>query len=378
MLSKKLKQAGKYVKELNEKLAGYRQFTKENIPKLFDKEKRRKRKPPKDFKESSFLYIRSYDGDIGVRPFSNINFWNSPDVTVAPVTDTAAYTQTLDAGKAYQFSCTVRNRGDLIVPSANVEFFLVTPSLGFDTRFAKKLGVTGGWVNSQGATRVAIQYTIPGAEGGHKCLFARTFAFSPLDIPVDDYQLSPPIDRHIGQLNLNIIAQSSAYAFNLVHLPNAMERIAFMPMTQAQVMALRHPFLADFKMGKRAAADIIQGIKIEPVEKRNADMKMKKDGAVFNITMTGKEGWDINRQAEIMKSVTGAIQAINAGKAKQAQFKELFKAYREMNKPMQHTGFKMRIPDFGLQKGEAIGVQIVNTNMVNGEMKGGITLIVTG
>lgn len=378
MLSKKLKKAGKYVQELNERLAAYRQFTKENIPKLFDKEKRRKRKPPKDFNESSFLYIRSYDGDIGVRPFSNINFWNSPDVTVAPVTDTAAYTQTLDAGKAYQFSCTVRNRGDLIVPSANVEFFLVTPSLGFDTRFAKKLGVTAGWVNSQGATRVGIQYTIPAAESGHKCLFARTFAFSPLDLPVDDYQLSPPIDRHIGQLNLNIIAQASAYTFNLVHLPNAMERIAFMPMTQVQVMALRHPFLADFKMGKRVSADIIQGMKIEPAEKRNAAIKMKKEGAAFNLTISGKEGMDIGRQTEINRAVTGAIQAINAGKAKPAQFKELFKAFREMNKPMQNTAFKMRIPDFGLQKGEAIGLHIVNTNMLTNEMKGGITLIVTG
>jgi hypothetical protein len=143
-------------------------------------------------------------------------------------------------------------------------------------------------------------------------------------------------------------------------------------------MALRHPFLADFKMGKRAAADIVQAIKIELAEKRNENIKMKKDGTVFNITMTGKEGMDINRQAEIMKSVTGAIQAINAGKAKPAQFKELFRAFREMNKSMQNTAFKMRIPDFGLEKGEAMGLQIVNTNMVTGEMKGGITLIVTG
>jgi hypothetical protein len=48
-----------------------------------------------------------------------------------------------------------------------------------------------------------------------------------------------------------------------------------------------------------------------------------------------------------------------------------------MNKPMQNTPFKMNIPDFGLQKGEASGFQIVDTSLVNEETKGGITLIVT-
>src|SRR5687767_7179503 len=162
MLSKNLSKARDYVNELNKKLAEYRGFTKQTIPGLFREQ--RKRKPPKDFNDSSFLYIRAYDGDIGVRPFSNITYWLSPDITVAPVTNTAAYTETLETGKAYQFSCTVRNRGDLSVPSANVEFFLVNPSLGFDSRFATKLGVTRGWVNSQGATKVAIEATIAGNE----------------------------------------------------------------------------------------------------------------------------------------------------------------------------------------------------------------------
>jgi hypothetical protein len=377
MLSEQLEEAGEYVKELNENMTAYRRFTKENIPEFFDKE--REREPPNDFNDSSFLYIRSYDADIGVRPFSNIVFWNSPDITVAPLTDTAAYTNTLEAGLSYQFSCTIRNRGDLIVPSANVEFFLVNPSLGFDTRFAKKLGITSCWVNSQGVNKAAIQYTIPGSESGHKCLFARTYTFSPLDVPVDDYQLSPPLDRHVAQLNLNILAQSSAsaYSFNLVHLPKARERIVFMPMTQNQVMALCHPFLADFKIVKCAATDLLKKIEIKPVSK-NENIKIKKEGAEFMLTMKGEEGMDINQQAEMMKAITNALQAINAGKAKPAQFMELFGAFREMNKPMQNTTFKIQIPNFRLQKGEALGLQIVNTNMINRETKGGITLIVTG
>jgi hypothetical protein len=376
MLSENLTEARDYIKKLNKDLDEYRRFTKKNIPSLFKQE--RKRRPPKDFNDSSFLYIRSYDADAGVRPFANIVFWHSPDITVAPVTNTAAYTETLKAGEAYQFSCTVRNRGDLIVPSANVEFFLVNPSLGFDTRFATKLGVTRGWVNSQGATRVAIQYTIPASEGGHKCLFARTFAFSPLDIPVDDYQLSPTIDRHVGQLNLNIIPQASPYSFNLVHLPNAMERIAFVPMSHEQVLALRHPFLADFKVAKRVPTDAINEIKIEPATQRGITIKMQKEGPNFNLSITGKEGMDTQQQAQISRAVINAIQDINAGKAKPAQFKELFRSFRQMNRPMHNTPFKMEIPNLGLQPGEVAGLQIVNTNMVTGQMKGGITLIVKG
>jgi hypothetical protein len=376
MLSKNLSKARDYVNELNKKLAEYRGFTKQNIPGLFREQKNRK--PPKDFNDSSFLYIRAYDGDIGVRPFSNITYWHSPDITVAPVTNTAAYTETLEAGKAYQFSCTVRNRGDLIVPSANVEFFLVNPSLGFDSRFATKLGVTAGWVNSQGATKVAIVATIAGNEGGHKCLFARTFAFSPLDLPIDDYQLYPPYDRHVGQLNLNITPQATPYSFNLVHLLNATERIAFVPMTAEQVMATRHPFLADFKISERISTDALNAIKIEPVKQKGFTIKMQKEGPGFNLNIAGKGGMDLEQQAQISRATRNAIEEINAGKAKPAQFKELFKSYREMNKAMQNTVFKMETPNLGLQPGQVAGLQIVNTNLLTGETKGGITLIVKG
>jgi hypothetical protein len=376
MLSKNLSKARDYVKELNQKLEEYHRFTEQNIPGLFREQ--RKRKPPKDFNDSSFLYIRAYDGDIGVRPFSNITYWLSPDITVAPVTNTAAYTETLEAGKAYQFSCTVRNRGDLIVPSANVEFFLVNPSLGFDSRFATKLGVTRGWVNSQGATKVAIEATIAGNEGGHKCLFARTFAFSPLDVPFDDYQLYPPFDRHVGQLNLTIIPQATPYSFNLVHLLNATERIAFVPMTAEQVMATRHPFLADFKISERISTDAVNAIKIEPVKQKGFTIKMQKEGPGFNLNVAGKGGMELEQQAQISRSTRNAIEEINGGKAKPAQFKELFKSYREMNKTMQNTVFKMETPNLGLQPGEAAGLQIVNTNLLTGETKGGITMIVKG
>lgn len=373
MVSEILKKAGEYVQELNEKLATYRQFTKDNIPKIFDKQEGRK--PPKDFNESSFLYIRSYDGDVGIRPFSNIVFWNSPDISIAPLTNTTAYTNTVEAGLAYEFSSNVRNRGDLIVPSANVEFFLVNPSLGFDTRFATRLGRTRCWLNSQSVARPTIQYTIPPSESGHKCLVVRAYAYSPLDIPVDDYQLSPPIDRHVAQLNLNIVGQTSAYSFNLVHLPKALEHIAFIPITPNQILKLRHPFLADYRIVEKVTTGQLRKIEINPVGK-NDNIEIVKEESGFKLTIKGKDGMEVEKQAEIMRAITNALRAINEGKAKPTQFKELFRTFREMNKPMQNTLFKMNVPDFGLQKGEASGFQIMNTSL-NDETKGGITLIVT-
>lgn len=377
MLSKNFNKSKEYVAELNKQLDKYHSFTKEHVPGLFKRQ--RKRRPPKDFVDSSFLYIRAFDGDKGLRPFSpTIEFWNSPDITVAPITDTAAYTLQLDAGKTYQFSCTVRNRGDLIVPSANVEFYLTNSTLGFDTRFAAKLGVTRGWVNSQGATRVAIDYTIPGSEGGHKCLFARTFSFSPLDIPIDDYQLWPPYDRHVGQLNLNITPQAQAYNFNLVHQPNANERIAFVQMSAEQIMALRHPFLADFKINQRIPTDWMNKLKIEPTKQEGVNIKLQHEGAGFNLAIAGKDGMDIKEQVQLLRATSNAIQEINAGKAKASQFRDLFQSFRKMNLPVKNTAFKMEIPNLDLQPGEATGLQIVNTNLATGETKGGITLIITG
>jgi hypothetical protein len=47
-------------------------------------------------------------------------------------------------------------------------------------------------------------------------------------------------------------------------------------MTQNQVSALRHPFLADFKIMRWEATNLLKGIEIAPVAKRNENMEIKK------------------------------------------------------------------------------------------------------
>jgi hypothetical protein len=379
MTSENINKANKFVAELQSNRKQYQRFSKERIAPLFRKDQK-DRKPPKDFVDSSFLYIRSFDGDTGVRPFSGITFWLSPDITVAPVNDLNAYTRLLDAGKTYQFSCNVRNRGDLIVPSANVEFFLCNPTLGFDTRFATKLGVTAGWVNPYSTTKVGINYTIPADFSGHKCLFALVFSFSPLDIPIDDYQLSPPVDRHVGQLNLNIVAQASAFTFNLVHLPNAFERIDLVPVKAEELLSLRHPLFADFKLNTESTAKLISKSKISLKENKDSlsgTTILRRRSSLF-FQSENEEAVSLGDQKLITDRVLRVLKMKSKNVVNSKEFREVFQSFRKMNKQMEQSEFELQIPNFGLAAGEATAIKIVATNRITGDIKGGITLIITG
>ena len=378
-MSENIEKAKQYVRELNERTEAYQQYARQNIPPLFQESRQRRRKPPREFKDSSFLYIRSYDGDNGVRPFSNIVFWHSPDIRISPLTDLTAYTQTLEAGKTYNINCVVRNRGDLIVPSAKVEFFLVNPTLGFDTRFAKKLGVVGEWVNSMSTSEVNLRYTVPPDESGHKCLFARVFSFSPLDIPLDDYQLSPPLDRHVAQLNLNFINQGAMFQFDLVHLPNANLALAFTPLSRDEMFALRHPFLADFKIRERVNLNkFMDRAEVKLSGKGTENMDFSIENEILQVKAQDPNGLEYSRQLELTKSVMAALQSISRGTEKASSYRELFQAYRQMNKEMRKSTFQMTIPAVGLQKGEAVGLHLTSKNQDTGLVQGGITLVITG
>jgi hypothetical protein len=379
MSSSNIKTANKYIAELQSKMSDYKRFSKEKLQPFF-KKNNRERKPPKEFVDSSFLYIRSYDGDIGVRPFSGITFWHSPDVAVAPINDLTAYTKLLDAGKTYHFSCNVRNRGDLIVPSANVEFYLCNPTLGFDTRFATKLGVTAGWVNPYATVKVGVNYTIPADLSGHKCLFARTFSFSPVDLPIDDYQLSPPLDRHVAQLNLNIVAQSSSFMFNLVHLPNAMDRIELIPMNAEEVFSLRHPFLADLKPRRSGTARFMERMKVIMKDQGESGSRVRliKRGRSVYFHSYNDRAISLQQQKVIVNNLHRVLRIKSDNAVHHREFREVFQAFRKMNRRVEQMEFELQIPDMRLAPGEASALKIVATNRVTGEMKGGITLIITG
>jgi hypothetical protein len=308
-----------------------------------------------------------------------MNFWNTPDISFSALTGTTPMvTNQLQAGAAYRVRTKLYNRGDITVPFPKVEFYITDPSLGFDTRFATFIGVTqmDGLLLANGIGEADFIYRVPPEEAGHKCFFARTFSFSPLDKPHDIYALDPVTDRHIGQKNLNIVGQAANFVFNLVHMPNTEEMIQFLPVTMKDIIGLGEPALGKFSFREGASTALFTRGEIKVLTEKR-ELAIEKGRAGFAIRSRG-EGPDLHEQAEVSRAYTNAIVEIGAGKARPSQFKELFAHKRKLSAFMQQTIFSMQIPQFDLQPGEAIAVNVVNTNTSTGIVKGGITMIIAG
>lgn len=373
-----IKKANEFLKELQKTRAEKTPRLKEAVLKEIRKGATKDRKPPREFVDSSYLFIRSYDSDNGIRPGLNVPYWKSPDVQVSPLSSLNSYTTELVTGQAYNLKCLVHNRGDLNVPSAKVEFYLVTPSLGFDTRFAKKLGVVSVWVNCYSSAEANLSYLVPVEDAGHKCLFARVFSFSPLDIPLHDTKLDPRDDRHIGQKNLNIAGQSSQMQFNLLHMPIANMEIQILPMTIDAVRAMRHPLEADFRIleGEKFGRQLNE-FKMAFAQRQKLG-KMEFQEGISKIEFKGESKYSLELQRKIEAQSQKILRLINSGKRKSSEFKKELKELREMNAENMMTPFRMKIPNLGLKRGEAVGFEIVGRNATNGLVVGGITLIVKG
>lgn len=377
--------ANAYIRDLRRLREKYVDFVRDEVEPLFHNNDQRERRPPRHFVDSSYLYIRSFNGDSGSRPFANQVFWLSPDITASPISSLGAYTQTLNAGETYALTCAVRNRGDLGVPSAKVEFWLTDPSLGFDTRYATHLTlgrVPSTWVNAYGSSQVTFAYTVPPTESGHKCLFARVFAFSPLDLPLDNFRLDPPLDRHIGQLNLNIVGQGQPFMFNAIHAPNAEWAIQFVPLASEELLALRHPVLADVTPARefpREGWGERTRIELADSDARAVDMARQNDGVL--LFANDPEGVDLGTQRELRRMVRDALAEIDAGKARPADHRDLFAKFRDINGQTRRSTFRMEAPDLGLGPGQAAAVHIRAADRELGDHDaalGGMTLIVVG
>lgn len=373
--------AVQYLRDLQLRRKLYQEEAVGELKELF---KRRDRKPPEEFHDSSFLYMRSYDADLGARPFSGIAHWRSPDITLSPLTGVGAYTTTLNAGDTYLIRCALRNRGDLGVPSAKVELFLTDPTLGFDTRFATNLtlgNVPSAWVGSGASAAAEFVYTVPPTESGHKCLFARTFSFSPLELPIDDFQLDPRLDRHVAQQNLNIVGQGQAFSFNLIHAPNARLRIELRALEPEELLGLRHPVLADVRPAldfPRRGWGQLTGIGLKEQGAGEVVVRPAREGVV--IQSSDHDGLDLDQQRELNVAVRDVLRAIAAGKTRMAEHRDLFAKFREMNAQVRRSTFAMTVPALGLRPGEAVGLDVsgLDDNLEPPEVFGGITLVIVG
>lgn len=378
-MSNNIEKAQAFLKSIKKEREQYPQDIISRLSNIYRGKNDNKKPRPDTFKESSFLYIRSFNGDNGVRPFSNIPFWNSPDINISPVNSLNTYTTTLQGGTAYDISCRLQNRGDLMVPYPKVEFFLCNPTLGFNTSVAQYLGVTQlpSLLLPSSNMEAHFLYNVPPGESGHKCLFARTWSFSPLDKPFDLLALDPRTDRHIGQKNLNFVPQASPYMFQVVHQPNAFETITFQPLSRDAVFNLQHPAFRDLKIVDIRKPELLNQIKIEITGKTEQKVMLEKSTNLWQLKSTGK-GIDLNKQAAIYKETEAIVQSVNAGRGSFADFKKQLGLYREMNRNVAVSTLQMLTPKLGLKKGEAAAFDIVNINQVSGQIKGGITIVLLG
>jgi hypothetical protein len=367
----------KYIEELRMRATKSQSDAKRELNPLFTGDERGR--PPRDFIESSFLFMRSCDADAGSRPMPCPVFWLSPDLRVAPLANLGMPTRELTAGATYRFTATVRNRGDLPVPSAKVEFYLADPSLGWDTRFATKLGVAAGRVQAYGASEVSLDYAIPPTLSGHRCLFARVFSFSPSDLPIDDFALDPQIDRHVAQLNLNIVAQASTLGINWIHRRNAAELLEIVPITARVARPLRVETVTALTLVGAAQWREVQGqLKIGLEGGEGPAIEARHTDRGLELHSQDREAVSLQRQGDLTKRVQAALRTLEKGRGNAAKFEDLFKDFREMTAQTVRSRLTLGLPDAGLKRGQAIGLNVIKRDLETGMVTGGIGLFVTG
>jgi len=371
-----MKDAEKAIHEIVERGRKLREQTRKVYEEAFKGGKEEGRPPP-DFEPSSYLVLKSYAGDIGNRPMpGNIPFWISPALKVRPAGGGAS-SDTISTGSAYEIECEIHNRGDLPVPSASVEYFLTDPTIGFDTRYATHLGMSSTWVSGLGVARTRIPFLPSSSQAGHKCLIVRAFSFLPYDVPVDDTNLSPVVDRHVAQLNLNIVAPAAPFSFRIVRQPNFQGTLAFRPATLREIMTAGLPAFAenDFIDGEKFAATLS---KTAHFERTGGDHELVLKPGDGGLSLFGKgEGPDLGQQKEMKGALEDALRLIAAGKAHRRQFRDLFRKRREVAKSVTFDVLSFKTADFGLKPGTMTAAHLSLTSAL-GETVGGITLVLKG
>lgn len=339
---------------------------------------------PGKFTESSYLYIRSCDADQGFRPIPCGVFWLSPDILVRPLADLGAPTRELRAGHSYRLSAVVRNRGDLMVPAAKVEFFMVNPSLGFDVRFATRIGVGQGSVDAFGATEVSVDYQVPVDLAGHYCLFARVFCFAPLDLPYSDYALDPTIDRHVAQQNLSILAAQEFLDVGLVHFPNAQDRIELLPLTTAEWRAIRDESTAGLRVMTPARAEALMphiGFTLTPAKVKGLEVGTENLKTGLMIMSRSRSGPSIDEVNKLTAALDAAQKAAQGGATR--ELAALQAEYRKLTGTQMHSQLRLSFGPELRPKGikikgrvllsQAAGFHLRRTDAQTGRVTGGIT-----
>ncbi|MCA0234237.1 MAG: hypothetical protein LCH91_27525 [Bacteroidetes bacterium] len=339
-----------------------RQKAKKNIEifqnsRDFKEMRQHEKRPPKPYRDKTFLYIKGYDSDTGNRPMpTGTVFWMSPDIEIFDGTTPIANNQ-LVAGKNYQIAVTVRNGGDLPCYSCHVELFICNPSLGFDPIHGTLLGVQTTQVQAQGDTTLSFPIVATSAMIGHRCLFARVFSFVNNDLPSSATTFPVVADRHIGQQNLNIIQQNN---FVKVLMTNEFAgqknfQVKVVPRKMDVIKGTRIPQLR--RLISPLQAVVLPEFSIKPL-KVNAGIEINR------MRVTTPNRALLVRNAALEVSNLAVLPPVR----KNLWDFKLDKGTREL---------EVAIPDFKLKNNEAVVVDIELTDADQNKVVGGIRFVVT-
>ncbi|MBB3840703.1 hypothetical protein FHS57_004723 [Runella defluvii] len=339
-----------------------RQKAKKNIEifqnsRDFKEMRQHEKRPPKPYRDKTFLYIKGYDSDTGNRPMpSGTVFWMSPDIEIFDGTTPIANNQ-LVAGKNYQIAVTVRNGGDLPCYSCHVELFICNPSLGFDPIHGTLLGVQTAQVQAQGDTTLSFPIVATSTMIGHRCLFARVFSFVNNDLPSSATTFPVVEDRHIGQQNLNIIQQNNFVKVLMTNEFAAQKnfQVKVVPRKMDVIKGTRIPQLR--RLISPLQAVVLPEFSIKPL-KVNAGIEINR----MRATTPNRALLVRNPALEV------ANLAVLAPVRKNLWDFKLEKGTREL---------EVAIPDFKLKNNEAVVVDIELTDADQNKVVGGIRFVVT-
>ena len=185
------------------------------------------RRPPEDKDEENFnpdgsrknrderkprfkveLLCRTFVGDNGVRPLSNIVFWESPDIVIeGPSGDPDIATP----GQVNTVKVHVWNLGLADCWGAHVDLYWCNPSVGINPAVANPIGSKVITLAAGQHIAVSFDWTPVLVNQGHECLVAQVY--DPISDPVVA-PFNPVQDRHIGQRNISVVELPAGQTMN--------------------------------------------------------------------------------------------------------------------------------------------------------------------
>ncbi len=335
------------------------------------------------YEGGTFLYIRAYDGDKGIRPIpSGINFWLSPDIELYKEGVLVDTTNPLVSNTNYTVKVTITNDGDLDCYSCTVDLYLCDVSIGFSVNASQNLGVLNARVLAHSTTTVEFPFTTTSTMSGHKCMFARVYSLITNDYPADFVNFITNEDRHIGQQNLNIVKQGEPFYFHV-------DRQFRMEKQKFEVVLKPDPTL--FKTNVNIQMKYVEAVREFDTSKFNLIREIREQIKPEIITKPG-----INIKPGINLK-PGIIDKLNIGKTRLNQVSkfENLKPRVEPTSKLEKISYldqgkwlhqfdsginkiKVEVPMLDLKENEAVPMSLTVKDPETGEIIGGITVLVVG